>query len=129
MKAILVDAAGTFTVNGRIFQKMHELLETYPNRKIILTNAERGVQMEKFGLNNVPYEIFTLEHEPNKDNPEYFRAMLKHFGLTKDDVIYFDHSPEAVKSAQSVGILSYHYNSDVKDLAALKNFLDASLTP
>jgi len=31
--------------------------------------------------------------------------------------------PEAAKSAQSIGIKTYHYNPDKKDLKSLKNFL------
>ncbi len=53
--------------------------------------------------------------------------MLKHFGLNKDDVIYFEHSPDAVKSAESVGVKSYHYDSEKKDLVSLKKFLGENL--
>jgi len=54
--------------------------------------------------------------------------MLKHFGLNNMDTIYFEHNPEAVKSARSVGITSYHYNSEKKDLVGLKDFLDENLS-
>ena len=41
MKTILVDAVNTFVIKGDgIFKEMSELLEQYPNRKIILTNAD-----------------------------------------------------------------------------------------
>ncbi len=53
--------------------------------------------------------------------------MLEHFDLDKKDVIYFEHNPEAVKSAQSTGITSYHYDSEKRDLIALKQFLDNNL--
>jgi hypothetical protein len=53
--------------------------------------------------------------------------MLEHFDLNKDDVIYFEHNPEAVKSAQSVGINTHYYDSDKKDLEALKSFLTENL--
>ena len=53
--------------------------------------------------------------------------MLKHFNLGKKDVIYFEHDPEAVKSAQSVGIKTYYYDSDKKDLDGLKKFLMENL--
>ena len=124
MKTILVDAVDAFVLKeGGIFKEMHNLLETYPNNKIILTGAN-DEQMEKFGLNAMPYEVFTLKHDPEKTEPEYFKKMFEKFGLSKDDVIYFEHSIEAVKSAQSVGITSYHYNSEEKDLDSLKQFLD-----
>ncbi len=127
MKTILVDAVDTFVIEGRgIFKEMHDLLETYPNPKLVLTNAN-DEQMLSFGLTDLPYPLFTLKHEPDKTEPEYFRKMLEKFGLANDKVIYFEHNPDAVKSAESIGITSYHYDSDKKDLVALKAFLDQNL--
>lgn len=127
MKTILVDAFNTFVIkdNG-IFKELHELLERYPNRKIILTNAD-DEQMVSLGLDNLPYELFTLKHNPDKTDPEYYKTMLKHFKLDAKDVLYFEHSIEAVGSAQSVGINTLHYDKDKKDLEALKKFIDESL--
>jgi len=102
---------------------MHDLLENFPNRKIILTGAN-DEQFKEFGLGKMPYEVFTLKHNPEKTDPDYYKIMLKHFGLDKDDVIYFEHNPDAVKSAQSIGIKSYHYDNGRRDLTALKRFLE-----
>lgn len=130
MKTILVDAVDCFVVedrgNFRIFKEMQDLLETFENRKIILTGANNE-QFKKFGLDNMPYEVFTLKHNPEKIDPNYYETMLKHFGLSKDDVIYFEHNPEAIKSAQSVGIKTYYYDNDKKDLKVLKDFLTENL--
>jgi len=127
MKTILVDAIDAFVIEGQgIFREMHDLLEEYPNRKIILTNAN-DEQIKEFGLDKMPYEVFTLKHDPDKTNPKYYKKMLSHFGLAASDVVYFEHNPEAVKSAESVGIKSCHYDSDKKDLMGLKKFLDESL--
>lgn len=127
MKTILVDAADTFVIEGQgVYKPMYDLLEKYPNKKIILTNAS-DEQMEPFYLVNLPYELFTLKHNPDKTDPVYFQKMLAKFNMTKDDVIYFEHNLKAVESAQSVGILSFHYDSDKKDLDALKDFLDKNL--
>ncbi len=124
MKTILVDAVDAFVIQGEgVFQPMFDLLEQYPNRKIILTNANDEQKVE-FGLTNLPYELYTLKHSPDKTDPEYFRKMLDHFKLDKNDVIYFEHNLDAVKSAQSVGMTSYHYDSSKRDLDALKKFLD-----
>jgi HAD superfamily hydrolase (TIGR01509 family) len=127
MKTILVDAMGAFVIEGEgVFKRMYELLETFPNRKIILT----GAKYEKFkelGLGNMPYALFTLEHDPEKTNPKYYEKVLELFGLSKNDVIYFEHNENAVKSAQSVGINTYYYDNDKKDLATLKDFLINSL--
>lgn len=127
MKIILVDAVNTFVIKSSgIFKQMYELLEKYSIKKIILTNAN-DEQMENFGLNDMPYEVFTLKHNPEKTNPKYFKIMLNHFNLTSKDVIYFEHNEDAVKSAQSIGITSLHYDKDKKDLVSLKEFLDENL--
>lgn len=130
MKTILVDAVYCFVIedggNFKVFREMYDMLETFPNRKIILTGADDG-QFKNWGLDVMPYEVFTLKHTPEKTNPEYYKKMLEHFGLEKDDVMYFEHNPEAVKSAQSVGIKSYFYDNDKKDLEALKDFLMKNL--
>lgn len=127
MKTILVDAIGGFVIKGEgIFEEMHKMLEEYPNKKIILTNADDEA-MEKHGLNDMPYEVFTLKHNPEKTDPKYYELMLEHFNLEVEDVIYFEHSEEAVKSAQSLGIKTYLYDSEKKDLVALKKFIDDNL--
>jgi|TARA_B100001971_G_scaffold120509_1_gene110949 HAD superfamily hydrolase (TIGR01509 family) len=128
MKTILVDAINAFILKGEgVFNEMYKMLELYPNRKIILTGAN-DEQMEKFGLNDMPYGVFTLKHDPEKTDPKYFQTMLKHFNLSADDVVYFEHNEDAVKSAQSVGINTFHYDKDAKDLEALKKFIDDSLS-
>lgn len=123
MKTILVDAVNAFIIKDEgIFKEMHELLETFENRKIILTGANNE-QFKKFGLDNVPYEVFTLKHNPEKTDPKYYETMLEHFSLNKNDVVYFEHNEDAAKTAQSVGIKTYHYDKDKRDLKALENFL------
>lgn len=126
MKTILVDAAGTFVVDGKVDEKLHELLESYSNKKIILTNAN-DEQLVTFGLVNMPYEMFTLKHNPDKVDPIYFQKMLEHFNLKAEDCIYFEHTPAAVESAKSVGITSYYFDEQKRDLDSLKNFLDSNL--
>ncbi|HBU10517.1 MAG: hypothetical protein US57_C0011G0077 [Candidatus Moranbacteria bacterium GW2011_GWC2_37_73] len=123
MKTILVDAVFTLIEeDGNVFEEMHELLEEFPNRKIILTGAN-DEQMETFKLHDAPYEVFTLKHDPEKTDPKYHEMMLEHFDLKADDVIYFEHGAEAVKSAESVGIKTYFYDAERKDLESLKKFL------
>ncbi len=126
MKTILVDAVDAFVLelegSFKIFKGMHDLLESFPNKKIILTGANDD-QFKEFGLVKMPYEVFTLKHNPEKTNPKYYETLLTQFGLTKENVVYFEHNPEAVKSAQSVGINTYYYDPEKKDLEALRTFL------
>ncbi|MFA6534205.1 MAG: hypothetical protein WCT37_03460 [Patescibacteria group bacterium] len=130
MKTILVDAVDALVIEQegafKIFKEMHDLLETFANPKIILTGANEE-QSKEFGLDNMPYEVFTLKHNPEKTDPKYYEIMLKHFDLDKNDVIYFEHNEDAVKSAESVGIKTYYYDNDKKDLAALESFLKMNL--
>ena len=109
MKTILVDAVDAFVIEGAgVFKDMHDLLEQYLNRKIILTGAD-DEQFKTFGLDAMPYEVFTLKHDPEKTDPRYFELMLRHFGLHADDAVYFEHNALAVESARTARITSYHY--------------------
>lgn len=127
MKTILVDAIDAFVLqDGSIFKAMYDVLETYPHNKIILTGAN-DEQFKNFGLDKMPYPVFTLKHNPEKTDPNYFMKLLSQYDLQPTDVVYFEHNPEAVKSAETVGIKSYHYDSSKKDLDSLKKFLDENL--
>lgn len=130
MKTILVDAVGALIVEGSegfvVDQNIVAILESFPNPKRVLTSAN-DEQWIKFGLNDLPYEGFTLKHNPEKADPTYYKKALEHFGLQADDVVYVEHSEAAVKSAESAGILSYHYDESTKDIEALKRFLVANL--
>lgn len=127
MKTILVDAVDAFVVeteNGfEVFEPMRKMLDDFPNRKIILTGAN-DEQFKKFGLDKMPYEVFSLKHDPEKTNPEYYKKMLEHFNLTSEDVVYFEHNPEAVKSAQSVGIKTHFWDNEKRPLRELSIFLE-----
>ena len=127
MKTILVDAINAFVIeteNGfEIFEPMRKVLDNFPNRKIILTGAN-DEQFKKFGLDKMPYEVFTLKHDPEKTNPEYYKKMLEYFNLTLEDVVYFEHNPEAVKSAESVGIKTHFWDNEKRPLRELRAFLE-----
>jgi HAD superfamily hydrolase (TIGR01509 family) len=127
MKTILVDAVDTFvSEDGVIDQEMHELLEQYPNPKIIVTNAN-DEQMIQFGLDKVPYEVFTMKHNPDKPDPLFFGTLLEEKGLEADTVVYFEHNLDAVNTAQSLGIQSYHFDHIVRDMDSLKIFIDENI--
>lgn len=126
MKTILVDAIdGLVFKDGTIFKEMLDMLEGFPNNKIVLTGAD-DQQFKHFRLGQVPYEVFTLKHNPEKTDPAYFKKMLDHYGLKANEVVYFEHNPEAVKSAQVAGIKTMYYDPDKQDLISLKAFLDAN---
>ena len=127
MKTILVDAVDAFVVkteNGfEIFEPMWKMLDEFPNRKIILTGAN-DEQFKKFGLDKMPYEVFTLKHNPEKTDPRYYETMLKKLDLKPESVVYFEHNPDAIKSAQSVGIKTYFWDNEKRPLRELSIFLE-----
>lgn len=130
MKTILVDAWNTLFVEeggeSVINEEMKELLNSFENRKIVLTNAN-DEQMIKFGIDKSPYEVFTLKHNPDKIDPIFYKKMLEKFNLKSEDVIYFEHNLEAIESARKNGILTHPYNKNKKDLVELKEFLENNL--
>lgn len=127
-KTILVDAVECFvSEEGVMNEAMYQLLETYPNPKVILTGAP-DEKLSMYGLDKVPYEVFSLKQNPPKSDPEYFKMFLSSKNLSAENVIYFEHSTEALKSAESVAIKSYLYNPEENNIPALKEFLDSSLS-
>lgn len=126
MRTILVDAWNTFITENGINIEMQKLLDTFVNNKIILTNANFE-EMQKLWIINMPYEVFSLEHNPNKTDWFYYEIMLNKFWLDKSNVIYFEHNIEAVAKAKEAWINTYYYNKDKKDLVSLENFLKNNL--
>ncbi len=127
MKTILVDAIGALVLKDvGIFKEMKKLLDAYPNRKIVVTMAPDEL-MEKFGLNALPYEVFTSKLDPKKSEPAFYKKVLEHYDLKPYEVISFEHNPEAAESARSIGIVSYYYDETTQDLKALKDFIDTNL--
>lgn len=126
MKTILVDAWNTLVFDGKIHTELQEMLDTFPNPKIILTNANTEKQVE-LGLVNLPYPLFTLNFNPPKTDPKYYEILLEKYNLKKEDVVYFEHNQDAVKSAKQVGITTYWYNSETRDLKSLEKFLQENI--
>jgi HAD superfamily hydrolase (TIGR01509 family) len=130
MKTILVDAVHALFIEQNaqyvVDSNLFNLLETFPNPKIVLTNAD-DAQMEMFGLSNSPYPVFTLKHNPNKPDPNYFETFLKDHNLSASEVVYFEHDSAAVESARSVGIKTLLYNSETPNLDELEEFFNSNL--
>ena len=121
-KVILVDAWNTFVIEDGMNKEMYEMLEKFSEQKIILTNAN-DEQLAKLGIVDMPYEVFTMKHSPDKVDPIYYETLFEKFNLMPESVIYFEHSDEAVVTAKSLGINVHWYDKDVKDINALEVFL------
>ena len=127
MKTILIDAVHTFVNDiGIIDQKIYELLEQYNAPKIIVTNAP-AEKFEQYGLNYVPYPVFTLSKNPSKLDPEYFNMLLEEYSIFASECIYFEHNKDAISSAKSVGITSHYFDKEKRDLKSLREFLDKNI--
>ena len=127
MKTILLDAIDVIILeDGTVFEEMHQLLEKYPNPKLVLTGAN-DEQFKEFNLNRSPYEVFTLKHDPEKTDSKYFEILLNKYNLKPSEVVYFEHNKEAAEVATQAGIKTMFYDCSKRDLKELKEFLDASL--
>ncbi|MCK0147569.1 hypothetical protein MWU78_18080 [Arenibacter sp. F26102] len=125
MKSILVDAWNTFVTENGMDRDLKKILDSFPNPKIILTNADQQ-ERNTYGIVNMPYEVFSLEHNPNKTDKAYYIKMLEFYNLEPSDVVYFEHNVEAVNSALSAGINTHHYKKE-DDLGELHSFLKNNL--
>ena len=102
------------------------LLESFPNPKIILTNANEEERI-KFGIISMPYQVFSCDHHPDKINPIFYQKLLERYSLSPEETLYFEHNIDHVNSALSIGIQAEHYDKDRKDIESLKKFLQANL--
>ena len=127
MKVILVDAINTLVIpNEGVYESLLKILDNYPNRKIVLTGANNE-EFIQHGLDKLPYEVFTLRHDPEKSNPNYYKILLEQFDLAVEDLIYIEHNMEAIRSAESLNIKVFHYDKDLKDINKLNQFLELNI--
>ncbi len=128
MKIILVDAINTLIIPGEgIYMPLYNLLEKYPHRKIILTGAN-DKEILDYSLDKAPYELFTLKHNPEKSDPNYYKILMDTLDLKVKNLIYIEHNIDAVHSAESLKIDVFHYDKDLKDIKKLKFYLDNNLS-
>lgn len=125
MKTFLVDAWNTFVKEEGVDHKLKALLDRYSNPKIIVTNANKD-EKEKFGIVDMPYPVFSLSHNPNKTDSNYFKQLLVCYKLNSENIIYFEHNEDAVKSAQLIGIKTLWFKKN-ENLNTLKVFLDNNI--
>lgn len=122
MKTILVDAWNTFLGSDGVNKELFEMLETFPNTKIIVTNANPEERKE-LGMVGMPYRLYSLNHEPEKTDSEYFDRLMIDLDLEPEQLIYFEHNLQSVESARAVGIKSFHFDHINPDYKSLENFL------
>jgi leucyl-tRNA synthetase len=123
-KVILVDAVFCLVdEKGNVNKKLKKYLDSLPNKKIVLTNAPLE-KYEMYFRNIQDYEIFTLQHKPNKKNNDYYKIFLEKNNLKSEDVLYFEHDEESMKSAESIEIRTFHYKDNFENI---KEFIENNL--
>ena len=132
-EVILIDAVKTLinsdvnydSDSWEINKELAEYLDKLPQKKIVITNAANyKLESIKEMLSSFWREIFSLENNPPKDNPDYFKIFLEKQSLSIDKYIYFDHKQENINAAQNNGIKSILYESNIqifKDLNTYKS--------
>ena len=128
-RVILVD--GMHCLYDEKFNPNKELLDIINNfntHNILTVNGfrEKGLNLVRDyePTRDTNWEAFSLEEKGiEKDNPEYFKILLKNFKLKPEEVMYFDHDKKNVETANKLGILSKHYT----DIKSIKKFIEDNL--
>ena len=102
-----------------INQELLNIVNSFEENKILVVNGFREKGHKVLGEK---FKAFSLEEEGiKKSNPEYFKRLMSKFNLKPKNCVYFDHSEENVKSAESLGIKSFHYKNNNQQI---KQFLE-----
>lgn len=124
-KYILIDLVNTlYSPKLGIDDKIKEIIDKYDAEVVIVTNATKDKLNE---IGKLPYQIFTLEGKPRKEDNNYFKVLMGNFVLDPSDILYIEHNQEVVKLAKSMEIKTLHYDKDKKDYAAVDEFLKINL--
>ena len=123
-KIILVDGMHClYDKDFRIDKELLELIDSFNTWNMLVVNSfrERGYSL----VDKSNWASFSLEKEGiKKDNPEYFKRLLKDRSLTPEEVMYFDHDKKSVETAKKLGIISKHYT----DTRSMKKFISDNLS-
>ena len=123
IRTILVDGLGCiYDEDFKINEKLANIINKFNAKKILVVSGsrEKGRKASEEYLS----DAFSLEEKGvKKDNPEFFRVLLKKYNLKPEEVVYFDHAEANIKSAESLRIKSKIY----KDDASVEKFIQDNL--
>jgi len=128
-RIILVD--GRYCLYDEDFNLNKELLEminSFNTHTILTVNGfrERGCNLIKNydPSRDTNWKAFSLEEKGiKKEDPEYFKKLIRKFNLIPEEIIYFDHDKKNVETAKKLGILSKHYTN----VKTIKKFIEDNL--
>ena len=105
IEIILVDAINCLIDKEKGLNKeLAEYLKNTNKKIIVVTNADKKETLEK--IKPYDFEVFTLNNNPDKENPEYFKKLTKHYNINPNSIIYFDHKKERLESAIKAGLIN-----------------------
>ena len=125
-RIILVDGMHClYDENFNLNQELLEAVNSFNSHYILVGNKfrEKGYNLVKnySSGQDTNWKAFSLEEkEIKKDNPEYFKEIIKKFNLVPEEIIYFDHDKTNIETAKKLGILSQHYI----DIKQVKKFIE-----
>ena len=127
-RLILVDGMHClYDKDFKINKELLGLIDGLNAHNILVVNnfREKGYLLLKENtIHDTNWQAFSLEEKGiKKDNPEYFKSLLKRFNLVPEEIIYFDHDKKNVETAKKLGILSKQYT----DVKSIKEFVEESL--
>ncbi len=117
-RLILVDGMHClYDENFNLNKKLIEAINGLNTHTVLAVNGsrEKGYNLVKShdSSYDTNWESFSLEERGiKKDNPEYFKELMRRFNLVPEEVMYFDHDKKNVETAKKLGILSKHYTDE-----------------
>lgn len=114
MKTLLVDAVRTIISSDKEYtidtwwlnKDLADYLITLNNcRIIVVTNAPdlKFAKIQRY-LADYDFEIYSLENNPWKTDPEFFKKLLQDKKINASDCFYLDHKQENLEAAVMNGI-------------------------
>ena len=55
-------------------------------------------------LTDYSFELFSLENNPNKIDPEYYKILCKHLRIGAQHMLFFDHKQVNIDAATKSGL-------------------------
>lgn len=95
-------------------KELIDFIVSLPYKKVFVTNAPVVIiqeTLQEYG--NI--EIFSLENNPSKKDPEYYKQLCKYLKISPQHMIYFDHMQENLDSATTAGISQVFLHTTNRD--------------